>query len=222
VNNNYLAIIAAALFAIGILTLLILLIRLAYIIYTSTDRSRQRSRKRVEYTHLMIVLSALVVVFAAQSIFWISGQLRNYQVVYPGKALCSLDLYTPADRLPRLIYSIVDEEGNELVEVFPVRDARVRLSGEIITWPPLFKRLGLGTFFKLTNVEFVRTDSISDTTEEFVTPIHQGSMPLFRRLSGWPGWLSIASTKTVKTPVFTADSTFSYDIYVSGDKLVLR
>jgi len=223
VNNNYLAIIGTILFASGILVLFILLFRLARIIYTSNkDRARPRYKKYYQWFRLAAVLGALILVFSAEMFFWVSGQLRSYQVVTPSKALCSLHLYTPADRLPRLIYSAVDERGNELVEVFPVQDAQVRLTGEIIEWTPLLENIGLGKFFKLTSVEFVRTDSISDTAQEFNTPIHQGSMPLFQRLSGWADRLSLATTKTVQTPVFSPDTNFSYDVFISGEELVLK
>jgi len=171
---------------------------------------------------MVAVLGAFILVFSAEMLFWVSGQLRSYQVVAPDKALCSLHLYTPADRLPRLIYSAIDERGNELVEVFPVQDAQVRLTGEMIEWAPLLKNIGLDKFFKLTSIEFVHTDSISDTAQEYITPIHQGSMPLFRRLSGWPGRLSLATTKTVQTPVFIPDTSFAYDLFIRGEELVLK
>ncbi len=219
VNHTYLPIVGTVLFTAGILVLFLLLYHLLRRLYSQRGFTRLRPRNRASMYRLMAVLLGLVFVLGAQLVFWVSGELYSYKIVRAGEALCSLDIYTPADGQPRLIYSTVDERGNELVEVFPVHGPQVRVAGEIIEWPAW---IGLGKFFKMTAVEFVRTDSFGNTVTSSSAAIHQGSMPIFQRLSGWLSRLSIAQARTAQTSVFTADSTFSYNIFVKGNKLILE
>ena len=221
-NQTHLPIIGATLFGAGLLSLIGVLGYQVWSLYHPRDRNRTYYNHAADIIRLSAVLSGLVFVLAGEMVFWVGNQLRHYQFVQPGRALCTLDVYTPADRLPRLVYSIVDEKGRELVEVFPVRKAQMRVLGELIEWPAWMSKLGLGKHFKLTKVEFLRPEIAADSADTFSTPIHQGSMPLFQRLSQFPKGLSFAVTKTFETPLLTADSNFSCRVFLRGDKLVLE
>ena len=222
VNHTHLPIIGATLFGIGLVTLVTVLGYQVWNLYHPGDRNRTYAKHTADIVRLSAVLGGLVFVLGGELLFWVSGQLRSYQLVQPNKPLCTLDVYTPADRLPRLVYSIVDEKGRELVEVFPVKKAKMKVMGEMIEWPVWLSKLGLGRHFKLTKVEFIRPNFVADSADTFSTPIHLGSMPLFQRLSHIPKGLSFANTRTFETPLLTADSNFSYRVFIRGDKLVLE
>ena len=221
-NHTYLPIIGATLFGAGLLSLVSVLGYQVWTLYHPRDRNRTFYKHTADIARLSAVLGGLVFVLAGEMTFWVGNQLRHYQLVQPGRALCTLDIYTPADRLPRLVYSIVDEQGRELVEVFPVKKAKMKVLGELIEWPSWMSRLGLSKHFKLTKVEFIRPGFAPDSADTFSTAIHQGSMLLFQRLSHFPKGLSVALTKTFETPLLTADSNFSYRVFLRGDQLVLE
>ncbi len=221
-TNLHLPLIGTALFATGLLTLFYLLFHLAWSLYVADERTLPSRRKRVGLYRLVAMLISLILIFAGQLSFWFSSQLRNYTAIQPKTPLCTLDIYTPADHLPRLIYSTLNANGNELVEVFPMRDSRMRVTGEIIDWPEWLKKFGAERYFKLTGVEFVDIGEWGDTSATFSIAIHRGSMPIYRRLSGWPSRLSLASTKTVHTPILTADTNTAYNVVLRNDHLVLE
>ncbi|MCP4707473.1 MAG: hypothetical protein GY869_02510 [Planctomycetes bacterium] len=109
-----------------------------------------------------------------------------------------------------------------MVEVFPVRDSRMRITGEIIEWPKWLSPLGLGTFVKLTEVEFVRNGAYGDIVPTSSVPIHRGSSPVFQRLAGWPSKLSLARTRIVQTPVLATNNDLSYAVSLKNGQLVLE
>ena len=209
-------------FTAGILVFSVVLFLLLRQLQAQREVMRPRARKRAGLYRLIFMLAGLALVLLAQPIFWVSGQLRAYKLIRPGEPFCFLDIYTPADRVPRLIYSTTGESGDELVEVFPVRDSSMRITGEIIEWPEWLAPLGLGTFFKLTRVEFVRVGPFGETTATCSRTIHRGSMPIFRRLAGWPSKLSLAHTRIVQTPVLDADNDLSYNVFIKNGELVLE
>ncbi len=220
--NTSLPILATTLFSFGCLILIGLLIHLIHRVRSDRDYTPRRLRGRMGTARLLTTLGALVLILAAQPIFWVSSQLRSYKVLHPGQQLCALDVYTPADRLPRLIYSTRGDRGEELVEVFPVRDARMRINGELIEWPGWLAPFGLRKFFKLTSVEFFEDGSVEDSILTFSTPIHQGSMPLFDFLSRWPDKIALAQTKQLSTPIIAAESDFSRAVFLKNEELVLE
>ena len=218
-SHTYLPIIGVVLFSAGILILLTLLFRIVRKLYSYREFARSYYENQASLLRFIAVLVALVLVFGAQLAFWISGELNNYCALTPQEAACSLDIYTPADGVPRLIYSVRDEENHELVEVFALREAQMRVIGEIIEWPPW---MGLGTYFKLTEVEFLRPSLLGTPITAYSRPIHQGSMPIFKRLSGWPKRMSLARTTTIQTPILPTDTNAFYSVFVRDDKLVLE
>jgi len=219
VNHTHLPIIGVVLFSTGILILLFLLYRIIHRLYYHADFTRTYYRNQADLFRFVAVLLALVLVFSAQVAFWISDELHSYKTLRPREAVCSLDIYTPADGLPRLIYTVHNEDGHELVEVFPIRETKMRVIGEIIEWPSW---IGLEKYFKLTEVEFLRTNLLGTPITSYSKSIHQGSMPIFQRLSGWPKRMSIVRTKTLQTPVLHADTNVFYNVYVRNDKLILE
>ncbi len=171
---------------------------------------------------MVFIIFGLGLVFCAQPVFWVSDQLRAYKIINPGDSFCSLDIYTPADQVPRLIYSITGSTGNELVEVFPIRDTKMRIIGEVIEWPKWLSPLGLNTFVKLTDVEFVRSGEYGDIVTTSSVPIHRGSTSAFSQLSGWPSKLSLARTRTLQSPVLLAGSDLSYSVKLENGQLVFE
>ena len=171
---------------------------------------------------MIFIILGLVLVFSAHPIFWVSEQLRIYQPARSDKSICTLDIYTPADRIPRLVYSMIGNSGNELVEVIPVRDTKMRITGEVIEWPKWLAPLGLGTYIKLTEVEFVHAGEYGEIITTSSAPVHRGSMPVFRRLTGWPRKFALADTRTIQTSVLPVGTNLSYTVYWKNGQLTLQ
>jgi hypothetical protein len=204
------------------IVLLALLFVLLRYMYSQRDVIRPRFRKRAGLFRLAALILGLVLVLGAQPVFWISSQLGNYTLIDSSDSFCSLDIYTPADRVPRLIYSIIGGSGNELVEVFPVRETKMRITGEVIEWAQWLSPLGLGTFVKLTGVEFVRPGEYGDIVATSSVPMHRGSFPAFQQLTGWPSKLSLTRTRNVQSEVLRTDSDLLYTVSLKDGQLTLE
>ncbi len=221
-NNTHLPLFATVLFSAGFIVLLSLLFVLLRFMYSQRDIIRPRHRKGAGLYRMVSLVFGLVLVLGAQPVFWISGQLGNYKPINSGDSFCSLDIYTPADRVPRLIYSIAGGSGNELVEVLTVRDAKMRINGEVIEWAKWLSPLGLGTYVKLTGVEFVRTGEYGDEVATSSAALHRGSSSAFRQLAGWPSKLSLAQVRTVQSDVLAATSDASYSVLLENGQLIVK
>lgn len=219
-----LPILAATFFLVGVGALVLLMLN---ILRELRDDPRNRRlanavKWRIDLKRAVVIVLAVGLIGAANVTFWVNGQLRLYSPVVPGIPLGTITIMQESGSLPRLVYSSIDREGREALEVFPVRDANFRLKGEVIRWSPALKYFGLGDHFKVSRIDFYPLSDTAGTNVTFGVNVRQGSSSLFQRIVWLHNWLPFVDVDTMETGVWNANGEYSRNIYLYSDRLVAK
>ena len=104
-----------------------------------------------------------------------------------------------------------------------VHDASFRIYGERIRWSGKLGSLGLGDFFKVTQLEFLPPPSTAAIpTASSRIEIRQGSTRLFAHLAGASGWLPFVEVEAISTPTYDASAEFAGQLMIDSTGLALR
>jgi hypothetical protein len=158
VFDAILPVLATGFFLAGLGGLVILLLQIIRIARLSKREKKYRLVGwQSDARRAVLVIGALCAIALGNMVFWANRQLRLYTQTYPGTPVGMVSVLRPdgARNLPRLVLSTTDEQGKQAFEVFPVRDAMFRISGERIRWSKSLEGFGLTDFFKVTRLEFL-------------------------------------------------------------------
>lgn len=221
-----LPVLATALFLIGLGGLLILLLQILRLARLSRrEKKYHLIRWQSDFRRAIIIGGSLVAIALGNMIFWTNRQLRLYSPIYTGTPVGMISVLKPDGprTLPRLVYSTTDEEGNQAFEVFPVRNAMFRVSGERISWSRRLAGFGLTDFFKVTRLEFLPKEVVGDTAKHpFFVDVRQGSTGLFQRLAEYDSYLPFVEVGTVVSMPYNAEVEYSAYVYLDSVALILR
>jgi hypothetical protein len=173
----------------------------------------------------LLILGALCMIALGNVVFWTNRQLRLYTPTYPGTPVGIVSVLRPesAKNLPRLVLSTTDEQGNQAFEVFPVRDAMFRLSGERIRWSRRLAGLGLTDFFKVTKLEFLPKDLAPDSGKTpFFVDVRQGSTGLFSNIRRYDDWLPFVSVDSLTSLPYQAQGEYSVQLWIDSTAIILH
>jgi len=223
-NTTILLSAAAAFFTAGLLTLAFLFMRiLRSARRTERERRYAASPWRSDLNRALAVVAALAAIGLANGTFWLNSQLRLYTPVSPNMPLGMVSVLKTEANLPRLVLSTLDDNGREIYEVFPVRDATFRVHGERIRWSQYLAPLGFDDFFKVTRVEFFPpTGSTVAMAPTFHADVRCGSTSLFVRLAGSASWLPFVEAEALSTPAYGTEGEFAVHMVLDSTGLALR
>lgn len=224
ISDAVLPIVATTFFLAGISLLLILLLRIL-----GDLKIDPRGRKiwevatwKVDVRRGLTILAAILLIGMASLTSWVNRELRLYSPVVPGIPLGTITVMHERGMLPRLVYSSIDREGREALEVFPVRDATYRMKGERIRWASQLRFLGLGEHFKISQVEFYPRDDVAAKRSTFSVDVRRGSSTLYQRLTEYGKWFPFVQVDSIQTEVWSADDDYSRNLYLFSSQIVSR
>lgn len=219
-----LPILAATFFLVGVGALVFLMLNILRELRADSRNRRLANavKWRIDLRRALVIMLAVSMIGAANMTFWVNSQLRLYSPIVPGIPLGTITIMQQSGSLPRLVYSSIDRQGREALEVFPVRDANFRLKGEVIRWSPTLKYLGLGDHFKISRIDFYPLSDTEGANATFGVNVRQGSSNLFQRIVSLHRWLPFVEVDTMETNVWDANSEYSRNIYIYADHLVAK
>jgi hypothetical protein len=221
-----LPIIASASFLLGLGALLILLVQILRIARLGKREKKYRLIGwQSDLRRGLIIVVALMAVSAGNMVFWVNHELRMYLPMHEGMPLGMISTLNPEHpkELPRVIYSTTDESGNQTFEVFGRRTLTFRVFGERISWSKKLAKLGLEDFFKVTRLEFMPDEMLTDPERTpYVSSVRHGSTDLYASISKFDSWLPFVSIDTLASLPISPPTDYSGNLYVDGSVLVLR
>lgn len=226
VFDAILPVLATAFFLAGLGGLCILL---AQILRLARLSKREKKYRLVGWQsdarRALLVVGALCTIAVGNLVFWTNRQLRLYTPTYPGTPVGMVSVLRPegAKNLPRLVLSTTDEQGNQAFEVFPVRDAMFRISGERIRWSRRLEGFGLTDFFKVTRLEFLpKTLAVDSGKTPFFVDVRQGSTGLYSNIRRYDNWLPFVSVDSLTSMPYQAQGEYSVQLYIDSTAIILR
>lgn len=226
VFDAILPVLATGFFLAGLGGLVILLLQILRIAKLSKREKKYRLVGwQSDARRAVLVIGALCAIALGNMVFWANRQLRLYTQTYPGTPVGMVSVLRPdgARNLPRLILSTTDEQGKQAFEVFPVRDAMFRISGERIRWSKSLEGFGLTDFFKVTRLEFLPKDLEMDSGKTpFFVDVRQGSTRLYSNLARYDNWLPFVSVDSVSSMPYHAQGEYSVQLYIDSSAIILR
>jgi hypothetical protein len=224
-TDAVLPIVATTFFLAGLSALLILLLRILAELKIDPRGNRriwQVASWRVDMKRALAIVMAIGLIGCASITSWVNRELRLYSPVIPGIPLGTITVMQERGMLPRLVYSSIDKEGREALEVFPVRDATYRMKGERIRWAPQLHFLGLDEHFKISQIEFYPSDGADAGRLTFSVDVRRGSTVLYQRLVQFHDWLPFVEVDSIQTDAWSADLNYSRNLYLFSNKIVSR
>lgn len=226
VFDAILPVLATAFFLAGLGALVILLAQILRIARLSKREKKYRlTGWQSDARRALLVVGALATIALGNVVFWTNRQLRLYTPTYPGTAVGMISVMKPdgARNLPRLVLSTTDEQGNQAYEVFPVRDAMFRISGERIRWSKKLDGFGLTDFFKVTRLEFLPKDfEVEAGKTPFFVDVRQGSTGLYNQIRNWDEWLPFVTVDSLNSLPYQAQGEYSVQLYIDSTAIILR
>jgi len=226
VFDAILPVLATALFLTGLGALLILLTQILRIARLSKREKKYRlTGWQSDARRAVLIVGALATIALGNVVFWTNRQLRLYTPTYPGTSVGMISVMKPdgTRNLPRLVLSTTDEQGKQAFEVFPVRDAMFRISGERIRWSNRLEGFGLTDFFKVTRLEFLPQDlAVEAGTTPFFVDVRQGSTGLFNGIRSWDEWLPFVTVDSLVSLPYQAQGEYSVQLYIDSTAIILR
>ena len=226
VFDAILPVLATAFFLVGLGGLCILLVQILRLARLSKREKKYRLVGwQSDLRRALMIVGALCTIALGNVIFWTNRQLRLYTPTYPGTPVGMVSVLKPegVKSLPRLVFSTTDEQGNQAFEVFPVRDAMFRITGERIRWSRKLEGFGLTDFFKVTRLEFLPKDlAIESGKTPFFVDVRQGSTGLYKQLRRYDGWLPFVSVDSLTSMPYQAQGEYSVQLYIDSTAIILR
>ncbi len=226
VFDAILPILATALFLAGLGALLILLTQILRIARLSKREKKYRlTGWQSDASRAVLIVGALATIALGNVVFWTNRQLRLYTPTYPGTSVGVISVMKPdgTRNLPRLVLSTTDEQGKQAFEVFPVRDAMFRISGERIRWSKRLEGLGLTDFFKVTRLEFLPKDfEVEAGKTPFFVDVRQGSTGLYNHIRNWDEWLPFVTVDSLNSLPYQAQGEYSVQLFIDSTAIILR
>lgn len=226
VFDAILPVLATALFLAGLGALAILLVQILRIARLSKREKKYRlTGWQSDARRAVLVVGALATIALGNVVFWTNRQLRLYTPTYPGTSVGMISVMKPdgSRNLPRLVLSTTDEQGNQAYEVFPVRDAMFRITGERIRWSKKLEGFGLTDFFKVTRLEFLPKDlEVEAGKTPFFVDVRQGSTGLYDRIRSWDEWLPFVSVDSLRSLPYQAQGEYSVQLFIDSTAIILR
>lgn len=226
VFDAILPVLATAFFLAGLGALVILLAQILRIARLSKREKKYRlTGWQSDARRALLVVCALATIALGNVVFWTNRQLRLYTPTYPGTSVGMISVMKPdgARNLPRLVLSTTDEQGNQAYEVFPVRDAMFRLSGERIRWSKKLEGLGLTDFFKVTRLEFLpKSLEVDSGKTPFFVDVRQGSTGLYNQIRSWDEWLPFVSIDSLHSLPYQSQGEYSVQLFIDSTAIILR
>lgn len=226
VFDAILPVLATAFFLAGFGALCILLTQIIRLARLSKREKKYRLVGwQSDVRRALLVVAALCTIALGNLVFWTNRELRLYTPTYPGTPVGMISVLRPdgAKSLPRLVLSTTDEQGKEAFEVFPVRDAMFRVTGERIRWSHRLEGLGLADFFKVTKLEFLPKDLALDSGKTpFFVDVRQGSTGLFSNLKRYDEWLPFVSVDSLTSMPYQAQGEYSVQLWIDSSAIILR
>lgn len=221
-----LPIIASASFLLGLGALLILLVQILRIARLGKREKKYRLIGwQSDMRRGLIVVAALMAVSAGNMVFWVNRELRMYLPMHEGMPLGMISTLNPEHpkELPRVIYSTTDESGSQTFEVFGRRTPTFRVFGERIRWSKRLAKLGLEDFFKVTRLEFLPDEMLTDPERTpYVSTVRHGSTDLYAGIRSFDSWLPFVTIDTLVSLPIAPPTDYSGNLYVENSVLVLR
>jgi hypothetical protein len=222
-SDAILPVIAATFFLAGVAILLFLILNIFRAMRLDfRGRRWVYPRLVVDLRRAVALLAALIFIGAANLTSWVNNQLRLYSPIVPGVPLGTISVYSAKNASPRLVYTSIDRQGREAVEVFPVRDVVFSLEGERIEWSSSLRFLGLDDHFKLDRIEFFPRHTADSGRSSFIVDVRQGSTDLFRFLRDHQRWLSFVHVDSLQTERNDATKEYSRYLYLDSGSIVVR
>ncbi len=226
VFDAILPVLATAFFLAGLGALIILLAQILRIARLSKREKKYRLVGwQSDLRRALLVVGALCLIALGNTIFWTNRQLRLYTQTYPGTPVGMISVLRPdgARNLPRLVLSTTDEQGKQAFEVFPVRDAMFRITGERIRWARSLEGFGLTDFFKVTRLEFLPKElEVAEGKTPFFVDVRQGSTGLYNQIRKWDDWLPFVSVDSLNSLPYQAQGEYSVQLYIDSTAIILR
>jgi hypothetical protein len=226
VFDAILPVLATAFFLAGLGALCILLAQILRIARLSKREKKYRLVGwQSDARRALLIIGALCFIALGNVVFWTNRQLRLYTQTYPGTPVGMISVLKPdgARNLPRLVLSTTDEQGKQAFEVFPVRDAMFRITGERIRWSKKLEGFGLTDFFKVTRLEFLPKDLALDSGKTpFFVDVRQGSTVLYDQIRSWDEWLPFVTVDSLNSLPYQAQGEYSVQLYIDSTAIILR
>lgn len=226
VFDAILPVLATALFLAGLGALLILLTQILRIARLSKREKKYRlTGWQSDARRAVLIVGALATISLGNVVFWTNRQLRLYTPTYPGTSVGVISVMKPdgTRNLPRLVLSTTDEQGKQAFEVFPVRDAMFRITGERIRWSKRLEGLGLTDFFKVTRLEFLPKDfEVEAGKTPFFVDVRQGSTGLYNHIRNWDEWLPFVTVDSLNSLPYQAQGEYSVQLFIDSTAIILR
>lgn len=225
ITDAVLPIVATSFFLAGVSALLILLLRILKELKIDPKANRriwEVASWKVDLKRGLAILMAVGLIAVASLTSWVNRELRLYSPVVPGIPLGTITVMEERGKLPRLVYSSIDKEGREALEVFPVRDATYRMKGERIRWASELNFLGLAEHFKISQIEFYPKSRDNSGRSTFSVDVRRGSTALYQRLVQLHDWLPFVEVDSIQTEIWNADVNYSRNLYLFSNQIVSR